>query len=112
MIHNFIQAVDLLKASDAIDIVDNDAMSLGTALCVLAKNPNLRAAKGERALKVVDANRGAVNKQFALIQQILTKGRKIINTSDSRLLILTKYSSKAASSRERFSIYYDYLKKT
>ncbi|MCD8542922.1 MAG: hypothetical protein LRY69_05975 [Gammaproteobacteria bacterium] len=71
MIHNFIQAVDLLKASDAIDIVDNDAMSLGTALCVLAKNPNLRAAKGERALKVVDANRGAVNKQFALIQQIL-----------------------------------------
>lgn len=71
IIHNFSQAVDLLKASDAIDVVDNNPMSLANALCSLAKNENLRASKGQRALKVVEANRGAINKQFALIQKIL-----------------------------------------
>lgn len=66
-VHNFVQAVDLLKAQNAIEIVENSAESLAKTVCWLASDAKLREEKGARALQVVAANRGALDKQFALI---------------------------------------------
>jgi 3-deoxy-D-manno-octulosonic-acid transferase len=71
IVHNFLQAVNLLQAEDAIDIVENNAESLARTLCLLASNSQLRDSKGQHALKVVEANRGALEKQFRLIDKIL-----------------------------------------
>ncbi|MBP9725998.1 MAG: lipid IV(A) 3-deoxy-D-manno-octulosonic acid transferase [Gammaproteobacteria bacterium] len=68
---NFLQAVNLLKDADAIDIVENSAESLATTLCGFAADVQLCEEKGARALDVVEANRGALDKQFALIEKIL-----------------------------------------
>lgn len=70
IVHNFVQAVDLLKEADAIDIVENNAESLAKALCLFASDTSLREAMGQRALKVVEVNRGALDKQFALITHV------------------------------------------
>ena len=70
-VRNFLQAVNLLKDADAIDIVENSAESLATTLCRFATDVHLCEEKGARALDVVEANRGALDKQFALIEKIL-----------------------------------------
>ncbi len=70
-VHNFTQAVNLLQEANAIDIVENSAESLAKTLCELASNINLRNEKGTRALDVVEANRGALDRQFRLIDEIL-----------------------------------------
>ncbi len=70
-VRNFLQAVNLLKEADAIDIVENSAESLANTLCSLAADAQLCEEKGARALDVVEANRGALDKQFALIEKIL-----------------------------------------
>lgn len=72
-VHNFVQAVDLLKEADAIEIVENSAESVANALLVLAADANLRHAKGLRALEVIEANRGALDKQFLLIDELLKR---------------------------------------
>ncbi len=71
IIHNFVQAVELLKAAAAIYIVESSAESLAVALSMLANDRSLREATGARALHVVEANRGALEQQFALIQEQL-----------------------------------------
>jgi len=71
IVHNFTQAVDLLKDANAIEIVENNAESLAKTLCTLLADEHLRNEMGARALEVVEANRGALNKQFALIEKIL-----------------------------------------
>lgn len=70
-VHNFLQAVNLLKDAEAIDVVENNAESLAKSLCEFAADDNLRNEKGVRALDVVEANRGALDKQFTLIEKIL-----------------------------------------
>ena len=70
-VHNFTQAVNLLKEADAIDIVENSAESLAQTLCAFAENPDLRHEKGARALDVVEANRGALDRQLVLIEALL-----------------------------------------
>lgn len=71
IVHNFVQAVDLLKEANAIEIVENTAESLAMTLCVLATDEQLRNQMGARALEVVEVNRGALDKQFLLIDKIL-----------------------------------------
>lgn len=71
--HNFVQAVDLLKEANAIEIVENNAESLAKTLCALATDEQLRNQMGARALEVVEANRGALDKQFNLINKQLEK---------------------------------------
>ena len=71
IVHNFAQAVNLLKDADAIEIVENNAESLAKTLCSLAADEQLRNKMGARALDVIEANRGALEKQFSLINKIL-----------------------------------------
>lgn len=71
IVHNFAQAVELLKAADAIEIVENNPDSLAHALRVLFQDASLRKDKGQRALRVLEANRGALERQFHLIHHIL-----------------------------------------
>ena len=71
--HNFVQAVDLLKEANAIEIVENSAESLAKALCTFAADEHLRNETGARALEVVEANRGALDRQFRLIDEILQR---------------------------------------
>ena len=73
VVHNFTQAVDLLKNATAIEIVENNAASLANTLCILAADESLRHEMGARALDVVEANRGALDKQFTLIKDTLNK---------------------------------------
>jgi len=70
-VHNFLQAVNLLKDAGAIDIVENNAESLAKNLGEFAADVNLRNEKGARALDVVEANRGALDRQFKLIETLL-----------------------------------------
>lgn len=71
VVHNFTQAVDLLKEAHAIKIVGNNSESLAESLFTLATDESLRNEMGARALEVVETNRGALEKQFALIDKIL-----------------------------------------
>lgn len=71
IVHNFTQAVDLLKEANAIEIVENNAESLAEMLCVLAADERKRHEMGAHALEVIEENRGALEKQFALIDKIL-----------------------------------------
>jgi len=73
IVHNFTQAVDLLKEAHAIEIVENNAESLAKTLCTLLADEHLRNEMGARALEVVEANRGALEKQFLLIEKILKR---------------------------------------
>lgn len=73
VVHNFLHAVALLKAAEAIDIVENSAESLAEALCELAGNATLRHEKGQRALAVILSNRGALDKQFSLIARAVSR---------------------------------------
>ncbi len=77
IVHNFTQAVDLLKEANAIELVENSAESLATTLCELAANSHLRNEKGARALDVVEANRGALDKQFYLINEQLSRAESL-----------------------------------
>ncbi len=72
-VRNFLQAVNLLKDADAIDMVENSAESLAATLCSFAADAHLCEEKGARALDVVEANRGALDKQFALIDKVLKR---------------------------------------
>lgn len=71
IVHNFLQAVDLLQSANAITLVENNAESLAKTLSLLASDAELRHLQGQRALKVVEANRGALDKQLTLVKQIL-----------------------------------------
>lgn len=77
IVHNFTQAVDLLKDANAIEIVENNAESLAKTLCTLLADEHLRNEMGARALEVVEANRGALEKQFLLINKIFQRNNLV-----------------------------------
>lgn len=69
--HNFTQAVNLLNRVGAICIVENNETSLVNTLILLAKDKSKRDFMGKQALKVINENKGALEKQFQLIQHFL-----------------------------------------
>ena len=67
---NFTEVARLLQAAGAIQVVD-DAVALATAVQQLCNNPKLSRTQGQAALAVASANRGALERLMALIDQIL-----------------------------------------
>ena len=67
---NFAEISSLFFSQQAL-IKVNDAEQLAGELIRLIQHPNERKFLGERALKVVDANRGALAKQLKLIQGVI-----------------------------------------
>lgn len=69
-LHNFKEISELFIAAKALTKV-SDAQSLAAHLVALMQNSNERAQMGERARHVVDANRGALARQLALVNNIM-----------------------------------------
>lgn len=67
---NFAEISDKFLQTQAM-IKVNDANELATQLIFFAENQHARAEMGVRALQVVSANRGALAKQIAVIQEAL-----------------------------------------
>lgn len=68
---NFRHAVDNLQEAQAITII-GDAKEMAQAVIHLFKHPNLRQQMGQSALKVVQNNQGALEKQFQNIEAFLS----------------------------------------
>lgn len=68
---NFQKATDLLRQAHAMKVV-SDEVELAQVLCELFESPEAQRKLGVDALDVVEANRGALEKQLALIEQLLT----------------------------------------
>ncbi len=71
---NFAEISQLFASANALRMV-NDAASLAAALLSLNHDPKERMAMGQRALAVVDRNRGALSKQLDLINQCIVMPR-------------------------------------
>ncbi|EKD70008.1 MAG: hypothetical protein ACD_46C00676G0004 [uncultured bacterium] len=71
---NFADINHLFVDADAF-IKVNDNVSLAAAIILLIKNIDARNELGLRALEVIDANRGALQKQLHLINQVLSHHR-------------------------------------
>jgi len=69
-LYNFAEISTMLTTANALIIV-NDADALAAQLLQLAQNKDYREQLGARALQVVNANRGALVKQLAVIKNIL-----------------------------------------
>jgi 3-deoxy-D-manno-octulosonic-acid transferase len=67
---NFKEISELFFAADALTVV-SDAGSLAAQVTQWMQQPAARVTSGERARQVVEANRGALSKQLAIIQQII-----------------------------------------
>jgi 3-deoxy-D-manno-octulosonic-acid transferase len=67
---NFQKATDLLRQAHAMKVV-SDEVELARVLCELFESPEAQRKLGVAALDVVEANRGALDKQFALIERFL-----------------------------------------
>ncbi len=67
---NFAEISELFVAANALTKVTSEE-SLVTFLIALMQNPEERAAMGQRALHVVNANRGALKKQLELVGTLL-----------------------------------------
>lgn len=67
---NFAEIFQLFQNANALYQVD-DAVTLADALLSLANDPATRAGMGQRALAVMNNNRGALNKQLDLICQYI-----------------------------------------
>ena len=75
---NFADISHLLEMNDALLSV-TDASSLTQALIPLQADPLLRKQRGMRARAVLEANRGALAKQFTAIRQVLEKDLNVLN---------------------------------
>jgi len=71
---NFAEIGKLFYLQNAIVKV-TDADSLANAVITFITNRDERLAMGERALQVMSANRGALAKQLALIDQVICRSR-------------------------------------
>lgn len=69
-VFNFAEITALFVNAAALQQVSN-SQSLAEWLIKLYQDPNLRLDMGERALAVMNANRGALTKQVALIETVL-----------------------------------------
>lgn len=69
-VFNFAEITALFVNAAALQQVGDD-QSLAEWLIKLYQEPNLRLEMGERALAVMNANRGALTKQVALIETVL-----------------------------------------
>ena len=67
---NFAEISELFFSANALTKV-TDTESLTTQLIVLMQNKNECTQMGERALRVVDANRGALAKQLEVLEKVL-----------------------------------------
>lgn len=67
---NFVDISDMLKAGNALTLADNQD-SLAAAVIELMQQPSKRTQLGEAAKKVMDANRGALARQLAVVHDIL-----------------------------------------
>lgn len=67
---NFAEISELFVAANALTKV-TDAQSLAKQLIELMKNPTMRLQMGQRALQVVDTNRGALTKQLELVTKLI-----------------------------------------
>lgn len=67
---NFAEISDLFVSAQALTKVTN-AESLADQLVMLMQNPNERMQMGQRARSVVDANRGALAKQLAVVNKLV-----------------------------------------
>lgn len=69
-VFNFAEISEQLKAGGALVTV-TDAVSLASSLAYLSQHPEKCAQYGAAAKKVVDANRGALMKQLAVVHSLL-----------------------------------------
>ena len=67
---NFKDVVQLLTAKDALMVVE-DSRILASQLIMLMGHPSMGVKIGARAFAVVSENRGALDKQAALIAQVV-----------------------------------------
>lgn len=67
---NFAEISELFVSANAL-IKVNDAHSLAQQLIALMDNPTMRMQMGQRALQVVDTNRGALAKQLELVTKMM-----------------------------------------
>lgn len=70
-LYNFAEIAVMLKDAHALVVVDS-IDTLATQLIELAQNQSYRQQLGERALNVVNANRGALAKQLNVVANIIT----------------------------------------
>jgi 3-deoxy-D-manno-octulosonic-acid transferase len=71
---NFAAITVLLQNAHALTIV-NDAEALADAVIALFQDPEKRHQQGQAGQQVVAANRGALDKQLALIENLIKKER-------------------------------------
>ncbi len=69
-LYNFTEISDMLNDAQALVIV-NDVDTLAAQLLQLAQNQNYRKQLGDRALHVVNANRGAMMKQLNVVARLM-----------------------------------------
>ena len=67
---NFAEVSELLINANALLIIE-DEKSLAQEILNLMKQPNLCNEMGRRARKMVEQNRGALSRQFAIVQALL-----------------------------------------
>ena len=67
---NFAEVARLLQAAEALQLVDT-ATDLAQAWQLMLTDEKIYCAKGQGALAVADANRGALDKNLALIESLL-----------------------------------------
>ncbi|MCP5149561.1 MAG: lipid IV(A) 3-deoxy-D-manno-octulosonic acid transferase [Ectothiorhodospiraceae bacterium] len=72
VVFNFAEIFDRLRAEELVHIVD-DAPALGREVGRLLGDANLRHGLGEGARRFVEANRGALDRVLALVEQALRR---------------------------------------
>lgn len=65
---NFVQVTELLSQAEALSIVHHKD-DLAQTVLTLINDPDKRNRMGNRGFQVVEANKGALNKQFEVIQK-------------------------------------------
>lgn len=76
-VFNFTRIVALLKTAGALTVVD-DTPTLAKALIELLESPEKRADKGQRARHVMNANRGALDRQLEVIQAVIDASSDVL----------------------------------
>ena len=72
-LYNFTEITRMLRENDAVSIV-NDSEQLAASVLDCFRDPNVRHARGENARRVVERNRGAMDKLLNLIEEAANYG--------------------------------------